>query len=199
MEAVGQLTGGVAHDFNNLLQVIGSGAALLRRPSLTEARRTAVLDGMERAGETARERTGRLLAFARQQPLAPETFDLNTRLLGMSELLRQTLGGRIRVETDLAPDLWSVRADPGQMELAVLNLAVNARDAMPDGGRLVLHTRNATLPDFGERAAGDYVCVAVEDSGAGMLPAVLARALEPFFTTKAPRRGTATPRSSGHL
>jgi signal transduction histidine kinase/CheY-like chemotaxis protein len=190
LAALGQLVGGVAHDFNNLLQVIASGAALLRRPTLTEERRAAVLDGMVKAGDTAREMTGRLLAFARQQPLAPETFDLNTRLLGMSELLRQTLGGGCRVETDLAPDLWPVRADPGQLELAVLNLAVNARDAMPGGGRLVLHTHNATLPASGERVAGDYVCVAVEDSGAGMLPGVLARALEPFFTTKEPGRGT---------
>jgi len=190
LAALGLLVGGVAHDFNNLLQVIASGAALLRRPTLTEERRIAVLDGMIKAGDTARDMTGRLLAFARQQPLTPETFDLNTRLLGMSELLRQTLGGGCRVETDLAPDLWPVRADPGQLELAVLNLAVNARDAMNNGGRLVLHTRNATLPASSERAAGDYVCVAVEDSGAGMLPAVLARALEPYFTTKEPGRGT---------
>jgi len=190
LAALGQLVGGVAHDFNNLLQVIASGAALLRRPNLTEERRVIILDGMVKAGDTAREMTGRLLAFARQQPLTPETFDLNTRLLGMSELLRQTLGGRIRVETNLAPDLWPVRADPGQMELAVLNLAVNARDAMPDGGRLLLHTRNVTLPAEGERAAGDYACVAVQDSGGGMMPAVLARALEPFFTTKEPGRGT---------
>jgi PAS domain S-box-containing protein len=190
LAALGQLVGGVAHDFNNLLQVIGSGAALLRRPGLTEPRRAAVLEGMERAGDTARELTGRLLAFARQQPLSPETFSLNARLLGMSAMLRQTLGSTVRVETDLAPDLWPVHADPGQLELAVLNLAVNARDAMPEGGRLVLSTRNETLPASADHFAGDYVCLDVRDTGIGMAPAVMARALEPFFTTKEPGRGT---------
>ncbi|MCX7376086.1 MAG: ATP-binding protein [Alphaproteobacteria bacterium] len=190
LAALGQLVGGVAHDFNNLLQVIGSGAALLRRPAITEARRAAVLEGMERAGETARELTGRLLAFARQQPLVPETFSLNARLVGMSALLRQTLGGAVQVETELAPDLWQVHADPGQMELAVLNLAVNARDAMPKGGRLLLRTRNTTLPATEGRQAGDYVCLDVVDVGIGMPPAVLSRALEPFFTTKEAGRGT---------
>jgi PAS domain S-box-containing protein len=190
LAALGQLVGGVAHDFNNLLQVIGSGAALLRRPAITDARRAAVLEGMERAGETARELTGRLLAFARQQPLVPETFSLNARIVGMSALLRQTLGGVVQVETELAPDLWQVHADPGQLELAVLNLAVNARDAMPEGGRLLLRTRNATLPATEGRQAGDYVCLDVVDAGIGMPPAVLSRALEPFFTTKEAGRGT---------
>ena len=190
LAALGQLVGGVAHDFNNLLQVIGSGAALLRRPNLPEARRAAVLEGMERAGATARELTARLLAFARRQPLVPETFNLNARVVGMSALLRQTLGSAVQVETELAPDLWPVHADPGQLELAVLNLAVNARDAMPQGGRLLLRTRNATLPAAGERRAGDYVCLDVTDAGTGMAPAVLARALEPFFTTKEAGRGT---------
>ena len=195
LAALGQLVGGVAHDFNNLLQVVGSGAALLRRPGLTDARRLAVLEGMERAGDTARELTGRLLAFARQQPLTPETFNLNARLLAMSALLRQTLGRGVQVETALAPDLWPVHADPGQLELAVLNLAVNARDAMPQGGRLTLRTRNAILPADGERPdtgrkGGDYVCLEVADTGIGMAPAVLTRAMEPFFTTKEPGRGT---------
>jgi signal transduction histidine kinase/CheY-like chemotaxis protein len=195
LAALGQLVGGVAHDFNNLLQVIGSGAALLRRPNLTDARRVAVLEGMERAGDTARELTGRLLAFARQQPLTPETFNLNARLLAMSALLRQTLGRGVQVETALAPDLWPVHADPGQLELAVLNLAVNARDAMPEGGQLTLRTRNAVLSPDGEhpdtaRKGGDYVCLEVVDTGTGMAQAVLARAMEPFFTTKEPGRGT---------
>ncbi len=190
LAALGQLVGGVAHDFNNLLQVIGSGAALLRRPGITESRRVAVLEGMERAGETARELTGRLLAFARQQPLVPQTFSLNARIVGMSALLRQTLGGLVQVETALAPDLWQVHADPGQTELAVLNLAMNARDAMPKGGRLLLRTRNATLPAMEGRQAGDYVCLDVVDAGMGMPQTVLARALEPFFTTKEAGRGT---------
>ena len=190
LAALGQLTGGVAHDFNNLLQVVSSGAALLKRPGLSEARRAMVLDGMIGAGQAARGLTGRLLAFARRQALAPETLDLNARLLGLSELLRQTLGSAVRVETELAADLWPVHCDPGGLEVALLNLAANARDAMPSGGALRLRTRNAALGAAGERAAGDYVVLEVEDTGEGMPPAVLARVFEPFFTTKEAGRGT---------
>jgi PAS domain S-box-containing protein len=190
LAAIGQLTGGVAHDFGNLLQVVSSGAALLGRPSLSEKRRTAVLDGMIQAGQRARELTSRLLAFARRQSLRPETFDLNARLASLSELLRQTLGSGIQVKTDLAPDLWPVYADRSQFEIAVLNLTANARDAMPDGGTLTLRTHNMRLGATDERAAGEYVCLAVQDTGVGMPPAVLARVFEPFFTTKEVGRGT---------
>ncbi|HZF75954.1 MAG TPA: PAS domain-containing protein [Acetobacteraceae bacterium] len=190
LAALGQLTGGVAHDFNNLLQVVSSGAQLLRRPGLPEGRRTAILDGMVQAGQMARELTNRLLAFARHQPLAPQAFDMNARLAAMSELLRQTLGSGVRVRTELAADLWPVHCDPGQLEVAVLNLAVNARDAMPEGGTLTLRTYNAVLEGAGERQPGDYVCLVVEDTGAGMPPAVLARVFEPFFTTKAVGKGS---------
>jgi len=190
LAALGQLTGGVAHDFNNLLQVVSSGAQLLRRPGLTEQRKTTILDGMVAAGQTARELTNQLLAFARHQPLAPQDFDLNARLLSLSRLLRQTLGSGIRITTDFAPDLWQAHCDPGQFEVALLNLAVNARDAMPRGGALVLRTRNATLPAAGERLAGDYIQLAVQDSGTGMTPAVLSRVFEPFFTTKGVGQGS---------
>ena len=190
LAALGQLTGGVAHDFNNLLQVVTSGATLLKRPSLSEARRTQILDGMIQAGRGARELTGRLLAFARRQTLRPEVIDVEGRLTGMSELLRQTLGSRVQVETDIASGLWSVHADPSQLEVAILNLAVNARDAMPEGGTVAIQARNATLEATTERAAGDYVCIAVKDTGEGMPPHVLSRVLEPFFTTKNPGKGT---------
>ena len=192
LQAVGQLTGGIAHDFNNILQVVSSGAQLLKSPRLDERRRAVVLDGMVQAAQNAKELTGRLLAFARKQPLRPETFDLNARLLGMAELLRGTLGGRIRVATDLAPGLWPVRIDPYQLEVALVNLAVNARDAMPPegGGTLVLRTRNLRLGNSPERPAGEYVCLAVKDTGRGMPPAVLARVFEPFFTTKVQGKGT---------
>ena len=190
LAALGQLTGGVAHDVNNLLQVIASGAALLRRPDLIAERRATVLEGMVQATRQGRELTGRLLAFARRQPLRPETFDLNARLGETCELLRQTLGARIRVVTDFAPGLWPVHADPGQLEVAVLNLAVNARDAMPAGGTLTLGTRNVILPEAEDRAAGAYVCLTVADTGEGMPPAVLARVFEPFFTTKEVGKGT---------
>lgn len=191
LQAIGQLTGGIAHDFNNIMQVVTSGATLLRLPKLPEDRRTIILDGMIKAAGNAKELTSRLLAFARKQSLQPEPFDLNARLVGMSELLRHTLGSRIRVEADFADDLPPVMADASQLEVAILNLAVNARDAMlPEGGTLTLQTRLATLDATSERAAGDYLCLAVKDTGHGMPPAVLARVFEPFFTTKGPDKGT---------
>jgi PAS domain S-box-containing protein len=198
LAALGQLTGGVAHDFNNLLQVVTSGAALLQRPSLPEAKRAKILEGMIQAGRSARDLTGRLLAFARRQTLHPEVIDIGACLAGMSELLRQTLGSRIRVETEIAPGLWSVCADPSQLEVAILNLALNARDAMPKDGTLTLRARNAALEASAERAAGEYVCIAVEDTGEGMPPHVLAHVLEPFFTTKGPGQGTGLGLSQAH-
>ncbi|WP_419899229.1 PAS domain-containing protein [Roseomonas sp. USHLN139] len=191
LQAIGQLTGGIAHDFNNILQVVASGVSLLAMPALREAQRAAVLEGMGKAAENARELTGRLLAFARRQALQPEAFDLNARIAGMAHLLRSTLGPRIRIETDLLPGLWPVMADPSRLEAALLNLAANARDAMlPEGGRLLLTTGNATLDRDAQHAAGDYVFVSVRDDGKGMPPAVLARVFEPFFTTKGPAKGT---------
>jgi PAS domain S-box-containing protein len=190
LAALGQLTGGVAHDFNNILQVVTTGAALLARPSIPEKRKTAVLEGLIKAGQNGRELTSRLLAFARRQTLRPEVINVGAHLAGMSELLRQTLGSPIRVATDIEPDLWPVHADPSQLEVAILNLAVNARDAMPVGGTLTIQARNATLEATEERAAGAYVCIAVKDTGEGMPPHILSRVLEPFFTTKKTGQGT---------
>ena len=190
LAALGQLTGGVAHDFNNLLQVVTSGAILLKRPSLSETRKTQILDGMIQAGRRARELTGRLLAFARRQTLRPEVVNVEERLIGMSELLRQTLGSRVQVKTDIVPDLWSAHADPSQLEVAILNLAVNSRDAMPEGGTVIIQARNVTLEAKLDRAAGEYVCIAVKDTGEGMPPHIQSRVLEPFFSTKAPGKGT---------
>jgi PAS domain S-box-containing protein len=190
LAALGQLTGGVAHDFNNILQVVMSGVALLQRPSTPEEHKTAILEGMIKASQSGRELTSRLLAFARRQTLRPEVIDVGARLTGMSELLRQTLGSRIRVETDIAPDLWPVRVDVGQLEIAILNLAVNARDAMSEGGVLTIQARNAMLEATEECAAGAYVCIAIKDTGEGMPPHILPRVLEPFFTTKMAGQGT---------
>jgi PAS domain S-box-containing protein len=190
LAALGELTGGVAHDFGNLLQVVTSGAALIQRPSLTEARRAEILQGMIQAGRSARELIGRLLAIARKQTLRPEVTDVGARLAGMSGLLAQAVGGAIQVETDLEAGLWPVRVDPGQLEVALLNLAVNARDAMPKGGRLTIRANNVALEAGPERLAGDYVRIAVGDTGEGMAPQILSRVLEPFFTTKAPGHGT---------
>lgn len=190
LAALGELTGGVAHDFGNLLQVVTSGAALIQRPSVTEARRTEILQGMIQASRSARDLINRLLAFARKQTLRPELTDVGARLGGMSGLLGQAVGAGIEVDTDLPDGLWPVRVDPGQLEVAVLNLAVNARDAMPKGGRLTIRACNVVLEPGPERVAGDYVRIAVSDSGEGMPPHVLSRVLEPFFTTKGPGRGT---------
>jgi signal transduction histidine kinase/CheY-like chemotaxis protein len=202
MEAIGQLTGGVAHDFNNLLQIILSSLGLLKRRAEgwglppEAARDFRRLTGAATVGgERAAALTGQLLAFARRQPLAPTRIDVNRLVAGMSELLRRTLGEAIAIETVLAGGLWPTFADGNQLESAVLNLAVNARDAMPDGGKLTIETANAHLDEGYIRAhddvrAGQYVMVAVTDTGSGMPPEVLARAFEPFFTTKDIGHGT---------
>ena len=184
MEAVGQLTGGVAHDFNNLLAVIlGNMEYLADRLGGDDRHVRAVTHAAARGAEL----TERLLAFSRRQPLRPRATDLSDLVAGMSELLARTLGETIELTVRNAPDLWPVLADPGQIENALLNLALNARDAMPDGGNLSIRTTNATLdePRPGlEARAGDYVVLTVTDTGAGMSPGILERAFEPFFTTK---------------
>jgi PAS domain S-box-containing protein len=191
LQALGQLAGGIAHDFNNLLQIVAAGAEILKKGTLAQERRSVVLDGILQAAKNGRELTARLLAFARKQPLRPETIDLNARLNGMAELLRRTLGAGIEVVTDFADDLWPVRVDPSQLEIAVLNLAVNARDAMPEGGKLSLTTRNAVLPPSLEPGADEeFVRLVIRDTGMGMPPSVLSHVFEPFFTTKGPERGT---------
>lgn len=182
LEAVGQLTGGVAHDFNNLLNVVLLNLDRVER-GLPEASplRTRLRDAVKGA-ERAATMTHKLLAFARRQPLSPVSTDVNAQIASFAEFLRGTIGPRIRLETDLAPNLPRVRIDPNQFESAILNLAVNARDAMPEGGTLTLATR--PLPE------GDGFAVEVSDTGAGMAPEVEARAFEPFFTTKPLGQGT---------
>lgn len=180
LAALGQLTGGVAHDFVNWLQVMMSGLALLERERLEPAQREQVMEGMHQAAQAAQEVCGRLLAFARRQPLAPESFDLRARLLGMAELLRRALGNGIALAVELPEALPPAFADPGPLEAAVMNLVVNARDAMPGGGTLTLRAW----------AAEGRVCLAVADTGAGMSEEVRARACEPFFTTKPEGVGT---------
>ncbi len=193
IEAVGRLTGGVAHDFNNLLTVIlGNIDLLLNGGGLTEAtsERLMTIRGAADRGATL---TSQLLAFARRQPLVPQAVDLNAVICGMQDLLRSALRSTIRVDLALSPDLWPAMVDPTQVELVVLNLAINARDAMPEGGRLAITTANIRLgppqrPE--EPPGGDYVDIAVADEGHGMTGEVLARAFEPFFTTKATGSGS---------
>jgi signal transduction histidine kinase len=193
MEALGQLTGGVAHDFNNLLTVLQGCLEMLsgrQQDQRLQARVDMALGTIERAEKL----TGQLLAFARRQPLTVARLDLNNLLRQMTEMLAGTVGSGITITTDLAPDLWPVDADATQLELAVINLAINARDAMPAGGDLCVRTFNTTLPrrvsDEVLSEGGDFVGLEISDGGIGMPSEVLARAFEPFFTTKGPAKGT---------
>jgi CheY-like chemotaxis protein len=196
MEAVGQLTGGVAHDFNNLLTVIIGGLDTIRRSrSSDEARIRRAADMALQGAQRAAQLTSRLLAFSRRQPLSPRPLDLNLMVRDMTELLHRTLGETIELEGILAPRLWSVEIDQNQLESVILNLAVNARDAMAAGGKLTIETVNAVLDESytatdAEVVPGQYVMVAVRDTGTGMPKQVLARAFEPFFTTKEVGKGT---------
>ena len=214
MEAVGQLTGGIAHDFNNMLAVvIGSLDLLRRRIGEGDARAKRYADAATDGARRAALLTQRLLAFSRQQPLQPKPIDLNHLVSGMSDLLRHSLGAEVRLETVLAGGLWRTHADPNQLENVILNLAVNGRDAMPEGGRLTIETQNAHLDARYAAAhlgvpAGQYVMVAVTDSGSGMPAEVIAKAFEPFFTTKEVGKGTGlglsqvygfVKQSSGHV
>ena len=196
MESIGQLAGGIAHDFNNMLAVITSGISLARRrmaapQSEADGFLGQALDGAHRAGTLVR----RLLAFSRQQPLAPEALDANKLVSGMSELIARSLGESVRMETVLGGGLWPTLVDPAQLETSILNLCVNARDAMPEGGRLTLETANCHLDDRYSRLhpgvpSGQYVLIAVTDTGTGMSADVAAKAFDPFFTTKETGKGT---------
>jgi PAS domain S-box-containing protein len=195
MEAVGQLTGGVAHDFNNLLQAILGNLEILKEKLAGRDDALRHVRFAAEAGDRAATLTQRLLAFARRQPLAPTSLNLNALVGGMQELLQRSVGEAIQVEAVLAGGLWRTWADANQVENALLNLAINARDAMPGGGRLTLETANSHLDDayvsgqFGLQP-GQYVLLSVTDTGSGMPPDVLARAFEPFFTTKPIGQGT---------
>jgi signal transduction histidine kinase/CheY-like chemotaxis protein len=194
MEAVGQLTGGVAHDFNNLLTIIIGNIGIARR-GVVEARAERALDNALAGAERAAQLTQRLLAFSRLQPLNPRTLDANKLLVGMADLLNRSLGERIELETISGAGLWKIEVDGPELEATLLNLALNARDAMPDGGKLTVETSNAYLDDEYCRAhegvsPGQYVLLAVSDNGGGMTQETLERAFEPFYTTKEAGKGT---------
>jgi PAS domain S-box-containing protein len=196
LEAMGQLTGGVAHDFNNLLTVIMGNSELLvdkLSDDSAQLRRLATL--VASAAKRGSDLTKRLLAFGRRQPLDPKPVDLNALVEGMGQLLQRTLGEQIAITTATEPTLWRATVDPGQMESALLNLALNARDAMPAGGKLAIETANATIDEHyadrhSEIAPGEYVRVMVTDSGVGIAAENLGRVFEPFFTTKEKGKGT---------
>jgi signal transduction histidine kinase/CheY-like chemotaxis protein len=197
MESIGQLTGGIAHDFNNMLAIVIGSLDVARR-RLGEDGDPRVVKGIDNATEGAQraaQLTARLLAFSRQQPLDPQPTDVNKLVGGMSELLRRTIGEDVRVESVLAGGLWRASIDANQLENAIINLCVNARDAMPGGGKLTIETGNAHLDDayaatHDEVTPGQYIMVSVADSGTGMPPDVVARAFDPFFTTKGVGKGT---------
>jgi nitrogen-specific signal transduction histidine kinase/CheY-like chemotaxis protein len=195
MEAVGQLSGGIAHDFNNLLTVIVGNAEFLSDTLKARADLKKLADAIVAAGERGAELTRRLLAFSRRQTLLPVEIDANRLVIGMQQLLRRALREDIELRTALADDLWAAFADAGQLESAILNLALNAQDAMPDGGCLTVATTNVPLDEryralHPEVPAGRYVMIAVTDDGEGMPPQVLQRAFEPFFTTKEVGKGS---------
>ena len=199
MEAVGQLTGGVAHDFNNLLMVIIGNLEVAQRNAEAEkgsvARLKRAIDSAIRGAQRAATLTQRLLAFSRRQPLDPKQIDLNKFVVGEVEFLQRTLGEKIQVEAVGGAGLWKVAADVNQLQAALLNLAFNARDAMPQGGKLTIETGNAFLDEDYCRAnpevqRGQYVLIAVTDNGTGMTQEVMNRAFEPFFSTKAVGEGT---------
>ncbi|HEV7158357.1 MAG TPA: ATP-binding protein, partial [Caulobacteraceae bacterium] len=193
LEAVGQLTAGVAHDFNNLLTVvIGNAEFLSNRLTDTDALRRLAM--VQASAERGAKLTAQLLAFSRQQQLSPRPVDINAIVKSMRELLRGALRGAIGLKVSLARRPWAALADPTQIELVILNLAINARDAMPDGGELIIETRNVQVRRRSRRPGapepGDYAVVGVRDTGSGMAPEVLARAFEPFFTTKPVGQGS---------
>jgi PAS domain S-box-containing protein len=197
MEAVGQLTGGIAHDFNNLLTIITGNVDMARRSlaSGETSRAGRAMDNALKGAERAAALTQRLLAFSRRQPLAPRPINVDKLVTGMADLLHRALGETVQLETISNPALWLVEADPNQLESAILNLAVNARDAMPDGGKLTIETANARLDEdysaaHAEVAPGAYVVIAITDTGHGMSRETVARVFDPFFTTKDVGKGT---------
>ena len=192
MEIIGQLAGGVAHDFNNLLTVINGSTEILQMDFPPEAAGRHLVDEIAKAGERAATLTRQLLAISRKQILQPLVIDLNALIVGMEKMFRRVIREDVILVLNLASGLWPVKVDPGQLEQVLLNLAVNARDAMPSGGTLSIQTENvlAEAQPGSAEASGDWVRLSVSDTGRGMTEEVKARIFEPFFTTKEPGQGT---------
>jgi CheY-like chemotaxis protein len=200
MESMGQLTGGVAHDFNNLLTPIVGALDMLQRRGLGGEREQRLIAGAAQSAEKAKVLVQRLLAFARRQPLQPVAVDVAKLVTGMADLVSSTTGPQIKVVVDAADELPPAKADPNQLEMALLNLSVNARDAMPEGGTLRISATADTVPagSYAKVRPGRYVRVSVADTGTGMDEATLARAVEPFFSTKGVGKGTGLGLSMVH-
>jgi PAS domain S-box-containing protein len=191
MEALGQLTGSIAHDFNNLLMIVSGHAQLLRR-RLTDPKHLQAIDAVHSAANRGESLTRQLLAFSRRQPLNPVVTDLKERVEAVHEMLLGSLRGNVELKRDIPDDVWPVEVDIAELELALVNIAVNARDAMPGGGSITLSARNVTVKksDAVDQLEGDFVALAMTDTGVGIAPDVLPRIFEPFFTTKALGKGT---------
>jgi PAS domain S-box-containing protein len=195
LDALGQLTGGVAHDFNNLLMVIGGSAEVLKKYASDEKSGRAV-QAIESAAKRGAALTSQLLTFARRQNVNPQTVHLKQRIDAVREVLNMGIGGTVQLITDVKDDVWTIRVDVSELETALINLAINARDAMPDGGKLTISAANATLND--EANKGDFVVIRVSDTGAGIPPDVLQKVFDPFFTTKPVGKGTGLGLSQVH-
>ena len=191
MDALGHLAGGVAHDFNNVLGGLLGSLELLEDEVGTE-RGKALLASCVRSIDRGKSLIKRLLAYARQQPMVSIDLDINALIVDVVDLLDRTLGNGVALEKNLSPSLWPSQVDRNQLELAILNLAINSRDALPDGGRVIIETGNETIATAQPDALppGDYVTITVIDNGTGMTPDVLMRAMDPFFTTKTPDKGS---------
>jgi PAS domain S-box-containing protein len=192
MDAIGKLTGGIAHDFNNLLAAVIGGLSLLERKVVLAEEQQRILGMTKRAAEQGSDLVRRLLAFARRQKLEPRPVDIDALRLAVSDLLTHTLGGLIKIEWEIADDAWEAYVDQAQLELALVNLIINARDAMPGGGSVSVIAENCPVAAEGDSAleAGDYVRIAVRDTGTGIEPEVLEKVMDPFFTTKAVGKGS---------
>ena len=198
MDAVGQLTGGVAHDFNNLLMAVLGSLELLRKRLPADPKIMRLVDNAMHGAQRGTALTQRMLAFARRQELKPVALEIAGLVRGMTDLLHSSLGATVQIETDVSSGLNKVLADPNQLELAILNLAVNARDAMPKGGSIFIAAREENVPAAPDLKAGRYVCLSLTDEGCGMDEATSRRALEPFFTTKGVGKGTGLGLSMVH-
>jgi PAS domain S-box-containing protein len=198
MDAIGQLTGGIAHDFNNLLMAVLGSLELLRKRLPPDPKMMRLVDNAMQGAQRGAALTQRMLAFARRQELKPAVIDVAELVHGMTDLLHRSLGATVQIETDFSPGLNKVLADPNQLELAILNLAVNARDAMPRGGAIMIAAREMNVVDAPGLKAGRYVCLSLTDEGCGMDEATRGRALEPFFTTKGVGKGTGLGLSMVH-
>jgi PAS domain S-box-containing protein len=196
LDALGQLTGGVAHDFNNLLMIITGNIHILKRLAGHDAKGLRAVQAIEKASQHGASLTRQLLTFARRQSVSPQTVDLSERIHSLREVLDTGLGGLVQVLIHVDPGVWPVTVDPGEFEAALVNLVVNARDAMPGGGTVTIRARNSHLDD--EARTGDFVAIQVEDAGAGIPPDVVAKVFDPFFTTKPVGKGTGLGLSQVH-